>query len=50
MSNFRLVSCIRNMYFYECEVGEIGISIVAIFSRFEEFIIYEFNIREIKID
>lgn len=50
MSNPRLASCTRNMYFYECEAGETGISIAATSSRLEELTIYESNIREIKID
>ncbi|CDY35148.1 BnaA09g17850D [Brassica napus] len=50
MSNPRLASCTRNMYFYECEAGETGISIAATSSRLEDLTIYESNIREIKID
>ncbi|CAH8363697.1 unnamed protein product [Eruca vesicaria subsp. sativa] len=51
MSNPRLASCARNVYFYECEAGETGIiSLAETSSRLEDLTIYESNIREIKID
>ncbi|KAH0858101.1 hypothetical protein HID58_086362 [Brassica napus] len=50
MSNPRLASCTRNMYFYKCEAGETGISIAATSSRLEDLTMHESNIREIKID
>ncbi|KAG2302199.1 hypothetical protein Bca52824_030850 [Brassica carinata] len=50
MSNPRLASCIRNVYFYDCEAGATGISLAATSNRLEDLTIYESNIREIRID